>query len=186
MGDTKLLMIISKTVISPRCEKCGYDGSLTGVVTSCLDCFVKGGTLRRFEYGVGIFRRILAVRGVCSRAVSDAPEIVLERARYFEKRKTFGTYDLLENNCKHFAYYCKTGKIKDGAHKYAAVSEVEALITKMVRERSLILFLQSGCYCLACETDQRLCWEGSKDCWSMHFLLRFAHIGRPLLANGHS
>ncbi|KAI5074449.1 hypothetical protein GOP47_0010410 [Adiantum capillus-veneris] len=155
MGDTSFMLIASRSEISPFCEECKFHGSLIGVVTSCLKCFLKGGILRRFNYGVGLWERILAVRGVCSMTASDALEVVLERASFFERKKTFGVYDVMENNCVHFAYYCKTGRIKDGEERALSVMEVEGSIVEMMRDKSLACLVVNGCNALvACFVDQ--------------------------------
>ncbi|KAK4799566.1 hypothetical protein SAY86_024931 [Trapa natans] len=82
-----------------------------GVVISCLNCFLSGGILYRFEYGVSPALFLLKVRGgTCTLAVSDPPEDVVDRAKYLLKNG-FGCYNLFKNNCEDFAIYCKTGLI---------------------------------------------------------------------------
>ncbi|KAH7421914.1 hypothetical protein KP509_13G081300 [Ceratopteris richardii] len=158
MGDTSFMAAVSGWEPSPLCEQCGFHDSLTGVLTSCLQCFLKGGTLRRFKYGVGRWERIVALRGVCSMTEADAScEAVLERAAFFERRGTFGVYDVIENNCMHFAYYCKTGRVKDGgggAGRPLPVTEVESCLARMVKEKSLAFLFANACNTLvSCFTD---------------------------------
>lgn len=199
MGDVSLMVVVSRAEISPYCERCKFHGSMTGVVTSCLKCFLKGGTLRRFGYGVGLWERIIAMRGVCSMTKADAVEVVVERASFFERKRTFGVYDVIENNCMHFAYYCKTGQIKDGEGRALSVLEVEGSIVKMVREKSLAWLLVNGCNALAsCFTDQQEIFKvehlTSKACssdndtstWAFFSLIRLLHsTSRPLHLHLH-
>uniref|UniRef100_A0A803Q2D2 LRAT domain-containing protein n=1 Tax=Cannabis sativa TaxID=3483 RepID=A0A803Q2D2_CANSA len=91
------------------CPRCGDQSKLNGVISSCLDCFLWGGELYRFEYGVNpIFFVAKARGGTCTLASSDLPEDVLYRASYLLENG-FGVYDLFKNNCEDFAIYCKTG-----------------------------------------------------------------------------
>jgi hypothetical protein len=43
----------------------------------------------------------------CSMEDEEPPETVLHRANYL---LTDGGYDVSQNNCFHFAFYCKTGE----------------------------------------------------------------------------
>ncbi|KAL1542178.1 protein LEAD-SENSITIVE 1-like [Salvia divinorum] len=55
----------------------------SGVVMSCLNCFLGGGSLYRFEYGVRPVVLMTKVRsGTCTVAKSDPPEDVIHRAKY--------------------------------------------------------------------------------------------------------
>lgn len=185
MGDTRFLMAVSKSESSSAlCEMCHFDGSLTGVVASCLECFLKKGTLRRFCYGVGLLERITAIRGGCSMATPDSLQVVLERASFFENKKTFGVYDIFENNCMHFAYYCKTGKIKDGKGRAVGVLEVEGSIVKMVRQRSFVLFVLNNL--ASCFMDQQEIVKAdhhnnSSSLWALLSLMLLESQSRPLL-----
>ncbi|KAI4299694.1 hypothetical protein L6164_033128 [Bauhinia variegata] len=92
------------------CPKCGDQSRLDGgVMASCLDCFLFGGELYRFEYGVSRAFFLVKVRGgTCTRAPSDPPEVVLHRASFLLENG-FGVYNIFKNNCEDFAIYCKTG-----------------------------------------------------------------------------
>ncbi|KAF3973293.1 hypothetical protein ACB098_01G196100 [Castanea mollissima] len=80
-----------------------------GVISSCLDCFLSGGGLYLYEYGVTrTFFLAKARGGTCTLASSESPEQVIHRAFYF-LRKGFGDYDVIKNNCEDFALCCKTG-----------------------------------------------------------------------------
>ncbi|KAJ6839137.1 uncharacterized protein M6B38_316690 [Iris pallida] len=97
---------------SSACETfpdCGFQKPDSGVVLSCLDCFLGIGSLYSFEYGVAPSVFLAKVRGgTCTTAESDPPEVVVHRAMFL-LRNGFGNYDLFENNCEDFAIYCKTG-----------------------------------------------------------------------------
>jgi hypothetical protein len=79
-----------------------------GVISSCSDCFLSGGELYLFEYGVSKIHFLARVRGgTCTLASSDPAEEVLFRAFYLLKNG-FGGYHVSKNNCEDFAIYCKT------------------------------------------------------------------------------
>ncbi|GLT97377.1 hypothetical protein SLE2022_149440 [Rubroshorea leprosula] len=93
------------------CPQCGDQSRLDGVISSCIDCFLAGGDLYLFEYGVSPAFFLAKVRGgTCTLASSDSPETVLHRAYYLLK-EGFGVYHVSKNNCEDFAIYCKTGRI---------------------------------------------------------------------------
>jgi len=93
------------------CQRC-RDGAQTrihGVFSSCLDCFLSGGELYLFQYGVSKLHFLAQARGgTCTLASSDPPEDVLPRALYLLENG-FGDYHISNNNCEDFAVYCKTG-----------------------------------------------------------------------------
>lgn len=91
------------------CPDCGFRQPNSGVVLSCLDCFLQNGSLYSFEYGVSPSIFISKVRGgTCTTAISDPAETVIHRAMYL-LHNGFGNYDVFQNNCEDFALYCKTG-----------------------------------------------------------------------------
>ncbi|GAA0174317.1 hypothetical protein Leryth_004202 [Lithospermum erythrorhizon] len=93
----------------PIYPDCGFKQPNSGVYLSCLDCFLEGGALYCFEYGVTPSVFMAKVRGgTCSTAQSDPPETVVHRAMYLFQHG-FGNYDMFQNNCEDFAMYCKTG-----------------------------------------------------------------------------
>jgi len=93
----------------PPCPVCGDQSNLSGVISSCLDCFLWGGDLYLFEYGVTpAFFLVKARGGTCTLASSDPPEDVLHRASFLLENG-FGGYNIFKNNCEDFAIYCKTG-----------------------------------------------------------------------------
>lgn len=91
------------------CPNCGDQSREDGVISSCLDCFLSGGNLYRFEYSISPAVFIAKPRGgTCTLAASDPPEDVLHRA-FFLLKNGFGFYNIFKNNCEDFAIYCKTG-----------------------------------------------------------------------------
>ncbi|KAK2988267.1 hypothetical protein RJ640_003138 [Escallonia rubra] len=91
------------------CQRCGDQSREDGVISSCLDCFLSGGELYLFQYGVSLFFFLAKVRGgTCTLALSDPPEDVLHRAELL-LQNGFGGYQISKNNCEDFAIYCKTG-----------------------------------------------------------------------------
>ncbi|KAF8111514.1 hypothetical protein N665_0074s0045 [Sinapis alba] len=95
--------------ICPTFPDCGFRQPNSGVVLSCLDCFLKNGSLYCFEYGVSPSVFLTKVRGgTCTTAQSDPTDSVIHRAMYL-LQNGFGNYDIFKNNCEDFALYCKTG-----------------------------------------------------------------------------
>ncbi|KAK4400257.1 hypothetical protein Sango_1131800 [Sesamum angolense] len=93
---------------------CGFGKQRSGVIISCLNCFLGNGLLYRFEYGVSRLSFIAKVRGgTCTTAKSDPPEAVIHRAMYL-LQNGFGNYNLFTHNCEDFALYCKTGYLVCG------------------------------------------------------------------------
>lgn len=80
-----------------------------GVASSCLDCFLAGGVLYRFEYSVSPALFLAKARGgTCTLAISDPEDVVVKRANHLLSNG-FRCYNLFKNNCEDFAIYCKTG-----------------------------------------------------------------------------
>lgn len=105
----RLLISSGCSHTSVSCETCSRQQDKCGVICSCLDCFLDGGALYRFEYGVNpAFFLAKARGGTCTLAESDPSETVLHRATFL-LQKGFGGYDVFKNNCEDFAIYCKTG-----------------------------------------------------------------------------
>ncbi|KAF9598938.1 hypothetical protein IFM89_033136 [Coptis chinensis] len=91
------------------CTVCTQLEEGNGVVSSCLNCFLSGGVLYRFEYEVSPALFLANARGgTCTLAVSDPDEIVVHRATYL-LTNGFGCYNIFKKNCEDFAIYCKTG-----------------------------------------------------------------------------
>ncbi|XP_059285402.1 protein LEAD-SENSITIVE 1-like [Lycium ferocissimum] len=105
------------TEVSTTCSipECVFQQKRSGVVLSCLNCFLGGGQLYRFEYGVNTSFLLTRIRGgTCTTAQSDPPEDVIHRALYL-LQEGFGSYHAFMNNCEDFALYCKTGRVDQEA-----------------------------------------------------------------------
>ncbi|KAF3433971.1 hypothetical protein FNV43_RR25074 [Rhamnella rubrinervis] len=80
-----------------------------GPVEACsLEEFLSRGGLYCFEYGVTALFFLLKQQGTCTRASCEPPQDVLFRASFLLQNE-FGDYDLTNNNCEDFAFYCKIG-----------------------------------------------------------------------------
>ncbi|GFQ01909.1 zinc finger CCCH domain-containing protein 30 [Phtheirospermum japonicum] len=103
------------TTECPIFPDCGFRQTNSNVVLSCLDCFLRNGSLYSFEYGVRPSLFIAKVRGgTCTTAQPDPPDTVTYRAMYL-LQNGFGSYDIFQNNCEDFALYCKTGLLTVGS-----------------------------------------------------------------------
>lgn len=105
-----VLLVSSGTTRLPTpCPTCASNEVGHGVVLSCLNCFLSGGNLYRFEYGVSPALFLGKARGgTCTLAVADPDDVVIHRAKYLLENG-FGCYNVFKNNCEDFAIYCKTG-----------------------------------------------------------------------------
>ncbi|CAA0836753.1 NC domain-containing protein-related [Striga hermonthica] len=60
---------------------CDFRKDGSGVIMSCLNCFLGDGSLYRFQYSSSTLAFVIKFRGgVCSTAQSDSPETVVHRA----------------------------------------------------------------------------------------------------------
>jgi hypothetical protein len=110
-----------------RCEKCGHLMRREGVVMSCLDCFLDGGSLCLFDYAVSpAFFLAKARGGTCTLAASDPCDVVVHRARYLLDNG-FGMYCLFKNNCEDFAIYCKTELLVETAFSVGRSGQLASL-----------------------------------------------------------
>lgn len=102
----------SSTNVSSTCTNipdCGFQQKESGVVLSCLDCFLGDGLLYRFDYGASPLVLLTKLRGgTCTTAQSDPSEAVIHRAMHL-LQNGFGNYAVFKNNCEDFALFCKTG-----------------------------------------------------------------------------
>ncbi|KAI4348884.1 hypothetical protein L6164_009550 [Bauhinia variegata] len=104
-----VLLISSGPARREHCPTCCPPDEANGVVSSCLNCFLAGGALYRFEYSVNPSLFLAKARGgTCTLAVSDPNDDVVHRAKYLLENG-FGCYNVFKNNCEDFAIYCKTG-----------------------------------------------------------------------------
>ncbi|KAG8068514.1 hypothetical protein GUJ93_ZPchr0005g15959 [Zizania palustris] len=96
------------------CSVCNNEGATTNketndVVSSCLNCFLAGGALYRFEYAVNPALFLAKARGgTCTLAPTDPNEVVVRRANHLLSNG-FRCYNIFKSNCEDFAIYCKTG-----------------------------------------------------------------------------
>ncbi|KAK7392686.1 hypothetical protein VNO78_21130 [Psophocarpus tetragonolobus] len=110
-GTALDLLLISSGPARSResCPTCTAPQEEHGVISSCLNCFLAGGILYRFEYAVSPALFLAKARGgTCTLAVSDDDAVVVHRAKYLFENG-FGCYNIFKNNCEDFAIYCKTG-----------------------------------------------------------------------------
>ncbi|CAI9093383.1 OLC1v1028878C1 [Oldenlandia corymbosa var. corymbosa] len=134
---TSLSISVSSSLSSPSCSEslqecpmpdCGFRQTGSGVVLSCIDCFLAGGTLYRFEYGISRPAFIVKLRGgTCTTANSDSPDVVIHRAVHLLQHG-FGSYNVFENNCEDFALYCKTGLLVNDKITPGRSGQVSGLI----------------------------------------------------------
>ncbi|CAL8170226.1 unnamed protein product [Prunus armeniaca] len=104
-------LLVSSGPARPQqpCQVCTPREEGSGVLSSCLNCFLAGGVLYRFEYAVNPALFIAKARGgTCTLAVSDPDDVVVHRAKYL-LNNGFGCYNVFKKNCEDFAIYCKTG-----------------------------------------------------------------------------
>ncbi|KAJ9556035.1 hypothetical protein OSB04_010649 [Centaurea solstitialis] len=135
---------------------CGFRQPKSGVVLSCLDCFLRDGDLYVFEYGVTPTVFLAKVRGgTCTTAVSDGVDTVVHRAMRL-LQNGFGKYDVFQNNCEDFALYCKTGllildKVGCGRSGQAA-SVLAALVSSplklLIPSPAGVATVTAGMYCM--------------------------------------
>lgn len=111
---------------TPRCMSADREDDQLVIITSdpvpgevirtCLDCFRRGrGGLRLekprlYSYGVPRWRLWFRVRGSgTATGATRSPSQAIETAQMFLSAQGFGKYQLLHNNCEHFATFCCTG-----------------------------------------------------------------------------
>lgn len=134
---TMLDHIFSSSTNSSRapCEECGDQSMARGVISSCLDCFLSGGELYLFEYGVSpAFFLAKARGGTCTLAISDPADDVVHRASHLLENG-FGGYNIFRNNCEDFAIYCKTGLLVStslSVGRSGQASSIVAAVTAIV------------------------------------------------------
>lgn len=118
IGDGKVIHFGPKAGPTCACKTCGFsinmDGGVVefsiskggGVVETCLECFLHGGSLCRYNYNT-TWETTCPTCTTVKRRESESQ--IVETAK--EKlKKGFGKYNLLSNNCEHFATFCSSGK----------------------------------------------------------------------------
>ncbi|CAK7341015.1 unnamed protein product [Dovyalis caffra] len=114
IGDGRVIHSIGPKAGGPRvaCKKCAFAGNMQqAVVETCLECFLCGGRLCRYNYDVPMNVLRITSHVMCSTCTSKrskpANEVVETAKR--KLKEGFGTYNLISNNCEHFATFSKTG-----------------------------------------------------------------------------
>ncbi|KAA3468626.1 NC domain-containing-related-like protein [Gossypium australe] len=102
------LMGPSKTYNLRPCERCGFKPQ-AGIFKTCLDCFLDGHSLYRYEYDVSYLKLFFKRSGSCSIRDCRPANQVVETAYRLLEDQSFGSYNFFLNNCEDFAVYCKTG-----------------------------------------------------------------------------
>ena len=112
VGTGTVLDVLLSSSVPTRapCSVCtNQNEDLGGVVSCCLDCFLSGGILYRFEYSVNPALFLAKARGgTCTLAISDEADKVVNRAIHL-LGNGFRCYNVFKSNCEDFAIYCKTG-----------------------------------------------------------------------------
>jgi hypothetical protein len=133
IGDGKAIHFVGPKAGPTRaCKKCGFSRNTGhGVVETCLECFLDGGFLCRYNYNVP--RMILSITShtMCPNCTtterSKSRSEIVETAK--EKLKEgFGKYNLLSNNCEHFATFCSTGTAFSQQVKHKAALAASPLL----------------------------------------------------------
>lgn len=145
----------------PTYPDCGFKQPNSGVLLSCLDCFLKNGSLYRFTYGVSSSMFLTRVRGgTCTTAPSDPFGTVVHRAMHL-LQNGFGNYDVFQNNCEDFALYCKTGLLildKNGVGRSGQASSIlgaplaallSSPLTLLIPNPVGVATVTAGMYCMS-------------------------------------
>ncbi|CAD5326753.1 unnamed protein product [Arabidopsis thaliana] len=145
----------------PTYPDCGYKRPKSGVVLSCLDCFLKKGSLYRFDYGVSSSIFLTRFRGgTCTTAPSDPLQTVIHRAMHL-LQNGFGNYNVFQNNCEDFALYCKTGLLildKNGVGRSGQASSIigaplaallSSPLTLLIPNPVGVATVTAGMYCMS-------------------------------------
>ncbi|KAG2331118.1 hypothetical protein Bca4012_019440 [Brassica carinata] len=151
----------SSEALCPTYPDCGFKQPNSGVLLSCLDCFLKNGSLYRFEYGVSSSVFLTRVRGgTCTTAPSEPFETVVHRAMHL-LQNGFGNYDIFQNNCEDFALYCKTELLildKNGVGRSGQASSImgaplAALLSSplslLIPNPVCVATVTAGMYCMS-------------------------------------
>ncbi|XP_014663003.1 PREDICTED: lecithin retinol acyltransferase-like [Priapulus caudatus] len=105
-----------------------------------LDRFLQNGALKKYLYGVFEAEWFLKVRGTCSVKESCPAELVLKRA---EDMIGQSSYDFVENNCEHFALWCKLGHRAIDVPNQASSTVLNIVSALATPVRSIALVLLS-------------------------------------------
>ncbi|XWS58373.1 hypothetical protein CRYUN_Cryun08bG0028600 [Craigia yunnanensis] len=110
VGDDMVIHLMGPSKVYSRspCKKCGYKPQ-AGIFKTCLDCFLEGHSLYRYQYDVSYLKLVFKRSGSCSTWDCKPANEVVETAHLLLEDKSFGDYNFFLNNCEDFAVYCKTG-----------------------------------------------------------------------------
>lgn len=107
MGDDTVIHFLppaKQSNSSVPCKRCGHTPSLHyGIVRTCVDCFLDRHSLYINDCG----------------GCKPPSEVVKTAMEFCDGIRSFGEYDLLNNNCEHFATFCKTGEKSSQQVEYA-------------------------------------------------------------------
>ena len=107
------------------CTNCGYDpNKQRGVVKTCLDCFLNGHSLYRFEYNVSSAHYVAKRSATCYTGSCNKPDIVVRRATKMLNNNGGNNLNLFKKNSVCFAVLCMTGN-PNSAQEVAAKSKVK-------------------------------------------------------------
>jgi len=114
----------------PDFPECENQNVRRGVVKICVDCFRWDGeklrSLYRYKYKQSRREFTQARRGTCTTLpFIKSRDQVVETASELHADNAFGNYNLLKNNCEHFALFCRTNIRK---------SEQTAIISNYVQK----------------------------------------------------
>ncbi|KAL4578311.1 hypothetical protein LXL04_014432 [Taraxacum kok-saghyz] len=134
------------------CPNCPPTNNTSGVISSCLDCFLAGGVLYRYEYSTNpaIFLA-KPLDATCTLAAADPPETVVFRANFL-LLNGFGCYNLFKNNCQDFAIYCKTSllvsnkkSMSQNAHAASIFGKsVTGVVSAMLKFASMNIYVKTA------------------------------------------
>ncbi|KAL5568129.1 hypothetical protein UlMin_024704 [Ulmus minor] len=91
------------------CKECGFNPNTDRrVVFCCLDYFLQGHSLHRFDYNISLEHFAFKRSGTCSTEHCHEPIVVVKRTCEMLYYNSFGEYHLRYNKCECFAICCKT------------------------------------------------------------------------------
>ncbi|GMN44239.1 hypothetical protein TIFTF001_013442 [Ficus carica] len=123
--EDRVIHYMSSSKSEGGCTNCGYDSNKQrGVVKTCLDCFLKGHSLYRFEYQVSSAHYVAKRSATCYTGSCNKPNVVVQRATRMLNNNGGSNLNLFEKNSMCFAVLCKTGN-PNSAQEVAAKSKVK-------------------------------------------------------------
>ncbi|KAJ1686007.1 hypothetical protein LUZ63_017397 [Rhynchospora breviuscula] len=118
-----------------------------GVIISCLDTFLNGGDLYRYDYSMSATDFIVhSACGTGTTASSDPDNEVLHRANVLLDTNGFGAYNLFKNNCEDFAIYCKTSHVEKSYTTVSRSGQIHGLLLNLGGILGHFVFRPIYCY----------------------------------------